>query len=304
MFEGGTTSPAVQGRAWKYIDFARQWNMACMRASTMPPPSLPRALHALGAAARGFWRDDGPSWAAAIAYYSLLSLIPLLLLLAAIAALFVDPQWVVAQATHYLGGYLPHGRAPIDDTVRHALAVARSRGWLFALPLLWTGSLVFGALDRAINVALDRPGRAGFLRRLALRLAMLVVLTALFAIALMAPLLLQYIVSRWMPAAAAGSWAIGVPLALLPAALLWLALLLAYRFVPRESPPWRRAVRGAAVATARFYLVRPLFVGYVERLGHYSVVYGSLAGIVVAMLWSWLFSMIVLYGGQIAAPRR
>jgi len=270
----------------------------------MPPLSLPRALQALGAAARGFWRDDGPSWAAAIAYYSLLSLIPLLLVLAAIAAFFVDPQWVVAQATHYLGGYLPHGRTPIDDTVRHALAAARSRGWLFALPLLWTGSLVFGALDRAINVALDRPGRAGFLRRLALRLAMLSVLTALFAIALTAPLLLQYIASRWMPAAAGGGpWLIEVPLALLPAALLWLALLLAYRFVPREPPPWGRAARGAAVATALFYLARPLFVGYVERLGHYNLVYGSLAGIVVAMLWSWLFSMIVLYGGQIAAPR-
>jgi uncharacterized BrkB/YihY/UPF0761 family membrane protein len=50
--------------------------------------------------------------------------------------------------------------------------------------------------------------------------------------------------------------------------------------------------------------VRPRVVGYLERLGHNSVVYGSLAGIVVAMLWSWLFSMIVLYGGQIAAPRR
>jgi membrane protein len=72
----------------------------------------------------------------------------------------------------------------------------------------------------------------------------------------------------------------------------------------RGNGTWLAGGAALARATALFYLVRPLFVGYVERLGHYNVVYGSLAGIVVAMLWSWLFSMIVLYGGQIAAPRR
>ena len=49
-------------------------------------------------ATRNFFKNEGPTWAAAIAYYSLLSLFPLLLAAASIASYFVDPSWAVLQA--------------------------------------------------------------------------------------------------------------------------------------------------------------------------------------------------------------
>ena len=124
-------------------------------------------------AVKGFFRDDGPSWAAAIAYYSLLSLFPLLLALGWIASFFVDPGWVVSKAAPFLSGYLPDGRAQIEATVGDALAVAHDSGWLFLFPLLWTGSLVFGALARGLNAAFRGERRAGLLKRVLVRLAML-----------------------------------------------------------------------------------------------------------------------------------
>ena len=256
-------------------------------------------LGRLGSAGRAFWRCDGPSWAAAIAYYSLLSLIPLLLVLAASAAVVVDPKWAVALATHYLGGYLPQGAEPVRKAAMQALDAWRHRGWLFVLPLLWTGSLVFGALDRALNIAFDSAERSGLLKRLVVRLAMLLTLGALFIVALLTQLALGAAAAqRPQPA---DHWALGALVLAAPATLLWLAFLLAYRLVPRERPAWRLAAVGAGVATALLYLVRPLFLGYVARIAGYGLVYGPLAGVVVAVLWSWVFAMVLLYGGQVAS---
>lgn len=58
-------------------------------------------------AAKDFFIDSGPQWAAAVAYYTLLSLFPLLLAVVSVAAFFVDPQWAVDQITSLLGQALP-----------------------------------------------------------------------------------------------------------------------------------------------------------------------------------------------------
>lgn len=252
-------------------------------------------------AAKGFFRDDGPSWAAAIAYYSLLSLLPLLLALGWIASFFVDPLWVVSKAAPYLSGYLPNGRAQIEATVSDALAVAHDSGWLFLFPLLWTGTLVFGALARGLNASFRGERRVGLLKRIVVRLAMLVTLGVLFTIALTAPVLGRLIGAQLDRAVAGGGWFIDKLLDLLPAALLLLALLLVYRFVLRSRPGWRAAGIGAIVATGLFYVARPIFLGYVDDIARYNLVYGSLAGVVAAILWTWIFAIIMLFGGQIAS---
>ncbi len=103
-------------------------------------------------AVRRFFKDDNASWAASIAYYNLLSLFPLLLAIGSVAAFFVDPQWAVAQATHYLETLLPRGPVAIDHIVVQTLSTARGAG---LITLLWTGSLVFGAVTKALNIVFE-----------------------------------------------------------------------------------------------------------------------------------------------------
>ena len=252
-------------------------------------------------AAKGFWRDDGPSWAAAVAYYSLLSLFPLLLALGWTASFFVDPSWVVAKATPFLSAYLPKGHEEIEATVAAALDAVHDTGWIFPLPLLWTGSLVFGALARGLNVAFSNGRHPSFLKRILVRLTILLTLGGLFLVALITPVVLHLLAAPLDQAFAESEWFVDQLLVLLPAALLILALLLAYRFLPRSKPDWRAAVIGAVVATGLFYAARPLFLGYVHHWARYSLVYGSLAGVIGAVLWTWIFAMIVLFGGQVTA---
>ena len=128
------------------------------------------AWHVVRLAARDFLKDNGPTWAAAIAYYSLLSIFPLLLAVGSIASLFIDPQWAVHEAIVRLGNFLPREPALIEKTVRNALDAGRGSGLLSILPLLWTGSrpgreVGIDLRARGSTVVLDHyPSRSGFRR--------------------------------------------------------------------------------------------------------------------------------------------
>lgn len=251
-------------------------------------------------AARDFLKDNGPTWAAAIAYYSLLSIFPLLLAVGSIAAFFIDPQWAVHQAIVRLGNFLPREPALIEKTVRSALEAGRGSGLLAILPLLWTGSLVFGALTRALNVVYDAEETGSFGRRLLARLLMLLTLGVLFLLALAAPLALRALQALFGFLPIGSEFLYQLVVNLLPAAVLLFALFLIYRRVPRRRTDWRAPFAGAVVATLLFVTAKPLFLAYLNQLSRHNVVYGSLAGTIAVVLWAWLVAMMVLFGGQLS----
>ena len=64
---------------------------------------------------KDFLNDNAPQWAAAISYYGLLSIFPLLLAVTGIAAYFVDQNWAIQQATTLIGKFLPGGFGQIRN---------------------------------------------------------------------------------------------------------------------------------------------------------------------------------------------
>lgn len=262
-------------------------------------------MHAAGriliVAGRDFFRDDGPIWAAAIAYYSLLSLFPLLLALGSIAAYFVEPQWAVQQATGYLGGFLPRGSDAIERVVTQTIEVGRGGGLLFLVPLLWAASLVFGAITKALNIVYEAKDQYSFAKQMLVRVMMLLSLGVMFLAGLASPLVLRLLRATLgiLPAASEAIFALIVNT--LPTAFLLLGFFLAYRFVPGRHIDWRAALFGAGIATLLFAAVKPLFLGYLQQMASYNLVYGSLSGIIVVVFWTWMVAMMGLYGGQISS---
>jgi membrane protein len=251
--------------------------------------------------ARDFFIDDGPAWAAAIAYYSLLSLFPLLLVAGSIASYFVDPKWALLKATELLGAFLPKGQSQIEDIVRKSLAAGRSEGLLFFLPLFWTGTLVFGAVTKALNVVFGAEKRYGFLKSILVRLMMLLTLGAVFLLALGSSLLMRLLKSMLGILPTDGGFITQALFDAAPAVLVLVAFLLAYRFVPARRPAWRAALIGAVVAMIAFVAAKPLFLDYVLAMSGRNIIYGSLAGIVASVVWAWMVAMIGLFGGQITS---
>lgn len=276
-------------------------NLSTRLRQRFPLAEMPLFAQVLVLAARGFFLDNGGSWAAAIAYYSLLSLFPLLLAAGSIAAWFVDPAWAVHKATGYLGDLLPGGPESVERIVTHSIHRGRESGLLFALPLLWTATLVFNAVAKALNVAFETAERLTFWKRTLLRMLMLLTLGGMFLLALASSSALRILHAKAGAVPGGREFAFPLLSAVLPVFFMMLAFFLSYRFVPRRRPHWRAAARGAGVAALLFAAAKPLFLGYVQKMARYNVIYGSLTGIIIMILWIWVVAMIGLFGGQVAA---
>lgn len=245
--------------------------------------------------------DSGPQWAAAIAYYSLLSAFPLLLVITSIAAFFVDPRWAVDQATRLLGNFLPQGENRIEQIIQSAIDARRNVGILSFATLLWTGTRVFSSITKALNIAYDTNESYGFFRRLLVEVVMLLTLGLFFIIAIASPFVLGVLWNMLQFLPGGEGIIFQIIRRAVPAILLAITFFLIYRFVPRRRPDWRAALIGAIVATGIFLLAQPLFVYYLQQFANYNLIYGSVAIIVILIFWAWIVALIMLYGGEITS---
>ncbi len=248
---------------------------------------------------KDFYHDQGPKWAAAVAYYALLSAFPLLLATASLAAYFVEPAWAVDQLTPVIDEYLPQAAGQVESIVKGALEARGAIGLVSFLSLLWTGTRVFGAVTVALNIAAGVEDQYGPVKRFGWEILMLLTVGLVFVLAFAGQpsvRLLWQVLGREV-----GTVAFQLVNEVLPIVLLSAAFLLAYRFVPRSRPDWPSALVGASIATILFLVARSLFFYYLGRLGDYDQIYGILATAIVLQVWAWLVANILILGGEISA---
>jgi membrane protein len=260
-----------------------------------------RAGKALIQSAKDFANDNGPQWAAAIAYYSLLSIFPLLLAATSIAAYFVDQQWAIQQGSQLMRNLLPGSTQFVRRVIENVVATRGQVGFFSILLLVWSGSRVFGVITKALNIAYDVNESYGFLKRTLLELLMTLTIGILFVLALGSRIVMGFLESS-----------IRIPVlqqALLyrllgdavPAGLLLASLYLMYRYVPRRRIARQAAFAGSVLFTVLFLLAQPIFTGYINTFANYSLVYGPLAIVVTLVLWAWITSNLLIFGGELAS---
>jgi membrane protein len=276
---------------------------------------LVKARETLGRGLRLGWRvlrgsvrdvftDNIPYWASAVAFNALLSLFPLALLGLSMAAWVVDQGWAVNQLHHLLAGVLPLSAGLVEDVVREAIEARERVSIISLLVLLWSGSRVFGALTLALNVAYDVDEPFGWGKSLGMQLLMTLTLGVLLLFAVGANITLDWL-RRMLPDQDMGSdlglWLLRF---VVPIALLAGSFFLVYRFVPRGRRDTRSALVGALAATAIFILAKPLFVFFIQSFVDYNLVYGSLAVVILLLVWSYVVAFIILFGGELASHTR
>lgn len=258
-----------------------------------------RAGCVLGCSANDLLTDNGLHWAAAVAYWGVLSILPLIIAAIGIASLFVNPEDVIERGTAIIGVYLPRGgQQELESIVRTAVAAGGAAGLVSIVTSLWTGSRVFDVATTALNIAYDVDEPYGFFKRNAIAIAMAGSLGVFFLLSVLSPLAIAA-VGALVPFASGAlvtglSWSI-------PSVLMFTALLLVYRFVPRKRIGWRSASIGALVALLLLSLSRPVLTMYIVKFANYNVIYGSLAILVSLVFWAWIGSTILLYGGEVGA---
>lgn len=257
------------------------------------PPLLVRAT-------KDTLSDHGPQWAAAVAYYALLSAFPLLLA----AASVVDPGWAVDRITSLLGEFVPRGEGRVEEIIDEALASRGSAGLLSLATLLWSRTRVFGALTQALNVAYDVDDTYGFFKRLLIELAMLLTIGLVLIVTIVSGFLLGLVWDAVPFLPDQRNAVFRLIQGAVQALLLVGSFFLIYQFVPRGRHDRRASSVGAVVAALLFLVAQPLFLFYVERFGSYNRIYGSLGIAIIILVWVWLVALIVFFGGEVASHAR
>ena len=257
---------------------------------------------ALVQAFKDAFADNATQWAAAIAYYTFLSLFPLLLAAVSLSAYFVGPDWAVGKAILLLREFVPEGDAAVQRIIRDAVHSPHPYAGIVSLVImLILGSRAFGALSRALNIAYEGEETGGLARRIVIEVAMMGALGTLFIGTFFSQYLLLFLwnVVSLLPGETTGLFmATGQ---LIRVALLLTAFFLVYRFVPRKRLNWKSIGLGALFATTSFLAARPLFYDYVQNLANYNLMYGGIAIAVVLLVWCWVAAFITILGGEIAS---
>ncbi|NLE22706.1 MAG: YihY/virulence factor BrkB family protein [Actinobacteria bacterium] len=243
---------------------------------------------------------------AALTYYTVLSLLPALIVVVALLGVVGLPADTVHALLETMGNLGADWAADFVSGVLDSVQTSRNSGAVLTVSLLtslWASSAYVGsfmaASDRIYEITDRRPFWTGMPLRVGLALLLLVLLSAAAAVVtLVGP------IGAWIADAAgvsAGSlrvwtwvkWPVLVVLALLLFSVL-------YKFAPsRRQPPLWWLTPGAAVGVALWLAGSALFSFYLDNFASYNRVYGTLATAVVFLVWVWLMNIALLVGVEV-----
>lgn len=253
---------------------------------------------------RSFLRHGCASLAASLAFFSLLSLFPLVFLLLYGLSFVVSQDVIGAQVLlSVLKGFLPSMGEHVVTELQRVSALETVR-WAVFLAFVWFGALVFYELDYALNVVFESTWRRHPLISTAIAVALLGV-TGLV-------LILSYVATQainFLTAYAPRLWGLDL-LALaahdlsltytLPFSMAFLMVTGLYRLVPRRRPQWREAMIGALTFSLLWVAAKLLFVIYSTYATVYGDLYGSLLEIILTLLWFYYSAALLMIGAEVA----
>jgi membrane protein len=246
--------------------------------------------------------------AAALTYYSILSLFPALIVVISLLALLGQYPQTYESIVNTLRDAAPGSAIDaINSGLRGALRNRSNAGVLLVVGLvlaLYSASGAMGAAMRALEAINHAKAGRSFLPNLGVRLGLTVLVTLLVLIAFLAvvvagPLFGSIADAAGFPSIIKGlagylRWPIG-------AGALLAAFAIVYALAPRRTPkPDDRSLRsvlpGAAVGTALWFIVSLAFSFYLAHFGSYDKTYGTLGALISLLIWLWLGNLAFLLG--------
>jgi membrane protein len=257
---------------------------------------------------RGFIRlinGNDLTHAAAIAYYALLSLFPFLLLaismLGSITADEADRLAVLTFVFRYFPTQVDFVRAQLDAFTATRVQV----GIGGALALIWASLGVFGAITSAVNEAWGVEKQRSFLRHRMVSFVMLVASGGVLIVALVLVSAVEIAEASWFGAMLARfEWLIALQsltLAYSATILLIVGVGLIYYFIPNAKTRFRDVWVGAVLTGVLWRLAFSGFSWYIGRSGRLTLIHGSVAAVVVFLLWVYVSSVIMMFGVEFTA---
>ncbi|MEO7952685.1 MAG: YihY/virulence factor BrkB family protein [Polaromonas sp.] len=254
---------------------------------------------------KGFRANQGLLLAGAVAYYALLSIVPLLILIAIALSHVIDQSALLESLGRYIGWLAPGESVFIVGELKNFLAHRDVMGWVLLGTMLFFSSLAFTVLENAMSVI--------FLHRVAIRRRHFLVSAVLpycYIFCLGLGFLLVTLVAGSFQALGersvdflGWSWSLNgfsvVLLYLLGLAGEVFVLTSVYMVMPVGKLSLRHALIGAVAAALLWEVTRHVLVWYFATLSQVGVVYGSLTTAIVVLLSLEIAATLLLLGAQV-----
>ena len=246
---------------------------------------------------KGFKANQGLLLAGAVAYYTLLSLIPLLILLLIVLSHVIDEASLLSTLSEYLEFIAPGAGAAIVDNLRVVLANRGVIGGVVTITMLLSSALAFAVLENSMSVIFYHRVKAQ--RR---RFIVSAVLPYTFILSLGIGLLIMTIVSGKLAVLAAHNLLLSTYLLYFMGVLGEILVLTAiYHVMPVGRLSWRHALLGGVTAAVLWEISRHVLLWYYGSISHMHEVYGSLTTAIVVLLSVEVAAIVLLLGAQVIA---
>ncbi|MCI0531212.1 MAG: YihY/virulence factor BrkB family protein [candidate division Zixibacteria bacterium] len=253
-----------------------------------------------------FHKDNVAVLAAAISFYTLLSVVPLILVIISVSGILVHSSDEIALTLFtFISSASP---AVTGQALELLSAVVDGRhlfGLLGIIALGWTASRVFAASETAMNLvwkpAQPRPFWRSRLLSLALVPFSLVIILISFLWTILNSLARQTTVPFLEIKLSDTFFFTGMLPILLPILLSFVMFVFIYRVLPNSKPSLLACSIGAAFAGISWEILKLLFDYYIKQAGNINRIYGSLGGIIVMVLWVYYSAYILIIGAEVAA---
>jgi|RhiMetdeSRZDD1v2_1073273.scaffolds.fasta_scaffold35991_9 membrane protein len=251
-----------------------------------------------------FYDSNNLTFASSIAYYSLLSLFPFFLLVLAILASVTDNDIDRASVLDFVLRYFPRQFEFVNGQLKAMQAASIRLGIFGSVLMVWAAMGVFGAITSAVNHAWGVEKQPSYLKHKLISFVMLVAASLLLLVALMLISAINVAEAHWfaviMTRAPAllvlQGWAIKSA-----STVIFIALVgLIFYFVPNAAVRFRDVWVGAVLTGLLWRVALAGFSRYVRDLNRFSV-HGSIAAVVVFLIWVYISAVILLYGAEVTA---
>ncbi|MCU1522141.1 MAG: YihY/virulence factor BrkB family protein [Arthrobacter sp.] len=257
---------------------------------------------------REFTKDQCPDLAAALTYYSVLSLFPALLALVSLLGIFGQAEKTTGALLEIVQGFAPGDTVEAIREPIQKLSSSSAAGFTLVIGILtalWSASGYVGAFARAMNRVYEIDEGRPFIKLRGTVLGVTIV-NLLIVVVLAAMLVLTG------PVAESVGNAIGLGGAFLTAwnilkwpvmvVLVVLAIAILYYATPNvQQPKFRWMSLGSFIALVIFLLASLGFALYVANFSSYNETYGTIGGVIVSLLWLWILNMSLLFGAEFDA---
>ncbi len=243
--------------------------------------------------------DQCPQLAAAISYYALFALFPLVILAAGAFGLIQGSEaareHIVDLVTENVA-LTEAGRESLESSLSNVAQNAGLFGVIGILGLVFSASGVMGAIRNALNAAFDIEDRRAAVHGKLVDIGLVALVGVVVGVSLCLTLL-----RRLVPDLGGGDWIVGAAFAIAPIALNFAVFSFLYRFLPATEVRLRDIWPGALAAALLYEAAKLGFALYVASFANYSAIYGPATTIVVFLFFVFIASNVFLFGAEVAS---